>query len=419
MSTQDFEIVTLFPEAVTSFASAGLLGRAAERGLVRVFATNPRDFTDDRHRTVDDTPYGGGPGMVMKAEPIVRALEALEAERGPTHRVLLTPAAPRFDQRAARRLATLPRIALLCGRYEGIDDRVREHFVHEALCVGDFVLNGGEVAALAILEAVARLREGVLGNPDSARHESHEDTADGPWLEYPQYTRPSEFRGHRVPSILLGGDHGRIAAWRAETARRRTWAVRADLRRPEPLPAGVEIWWAVPGDLPPDGQWVELLRGSGPGGLLLVGDGAADAVPGWARLLGGRVPVQAVAQLGTWVRRLGRNRVQRAGRVEVLALVPSVAEVPQGARGELAGVSGPAAADPTGALLDELRGRAGGEVVALIVMLGQPPWEGDASPLALRVAIPDSSPPLDLVRAALPLVEALRSRSVGPSEIPP
>ncbi|MCA9635019.1 MAG: tRNA (guanosine(37)-N1)-methyltransferase TrmD [Myxococcales bacterium] len=231
-----FEVFTLFPQAIQAFLASGLVGKALAGGLVAVHCTDFRDFTHDRHRTVDDTPYGGGAGMVMKIEPVVAALESVERARGPMHRILVTPSAPRFDQRVAERLAELPRIAVLCGRYEGIDDRVREGHVDECLSLGDFILNGGEIAALAIIEAVSRLREGVIGNPESAALESFARAAEGTWLEHPHYTRPVEFRGARVPEVLLGGDHQAIARWRAEAACRRTWALRPDLRAPQPEP---------------------------------------------------------------------------------------------------------------------------------------------------------------------------------------
>lgn len=239
---QGFEVLTLFPEAVEGFLRAGLIGKALERELIEVHCTDPRAFTHDRHRTVDDAPYGGGPGMVMKIGPVVEALEHIEAQRGPTHRVVLTPAAPRFDQAAARRLATKPRISLLCGRYEGIDDRVRESFAHECLSLGDFVLNGGEVVALAIIEAVARLREGVLGNPDSVALESFAERPLGAMLEHPQYTRPPQFRGLDVPAELLDGDHARVERWRRRTACRRTWRIRPDLRPRRALDPTTPIW---------------------------------------------------------------------------------------------------------------------------------------------------------------------------------
>ena len=261
MSGLTFEVFTLFPDAIAGFLRGGLIGKAVEQGRVAVHCTDYRDFASDRHRTVDDAPYGGGPGMVMKIEPVVAALESVTAARGPVHRVLLTPSAPRFDQRAARRLARVPRIALLCGRYEGIDDRVREAYVDECLSLGDFVLNGGEVAALAIIEAVARLCEGVLGNPESAARDSFSAGADddpsprtagtdlsagpGDWLEFPQYTRPPEFRGLAVPAVLLTGAHAELDRWRAEQAWQRTWALRPDLRPRRRLPATTAVYLAL------------------------------------------------------------------------------------------------------------------------------------------------------------------------------
>ncbi|HRI08840.1 MAG TPA: tRNA (guanosine(37)-N1)-methyltransferase TrmD [Nannocystaceae bacterium] len=241
MSGPTFEVFTLFPAAIQAFLGGGLIGKALAQGLVAVHCTDYRDFTHDRHRTVDDTPYGGGAGMVMRIEPVVAALEAVEAARGPMHRILVTPSAPRFDQRAAERLAALPRLGILCGRYEGIDDRVREAHVDECLSLGDFVLNGGEVAALAIIEAVARLCEGVIGNPESAVGESFALAPRGGWLEHPHYTRPPEFRGRRVPEVLLGGNHQEIARWRAEAAWRRTWEIRPDLRDTEHPPRRVAL----------------------------------------------------------------------------------------------------------------------------------------------------------------------------------
>jgi tRNA (guanine-N1)-methyltransferase len=174
----EFEVLTIFPQAIEAFMSAGIMARSIERELVVVRCTDLRAFTHDRHRSVDDAPFGGGPGMVIKAEPVAEALDAVIAERGPMHTILLTPSGARFDQRVAERLAGERRIALLCGRYEGIDDRIREHFVDECLSIGDFVLNGGEVAAAVVIEAVSRLREGVLGNPDSLASESFDAGSD-------------------------------------------------------------------------------------------------------------------------------------------------------------------------------------------------------------------------------------------------
>ena len=223
-----FEVVTIFPEMFASFLAAGVLGKAIERGLVRVSFTDPRDFTQDRHRTVDDAPYGGGVGMVMKAPPLVLAIEAAICARGPAHRVLLSPAGAPLRQEHVVDLSRLPRVLLVCGRYEGIDERVRDLAIDEELSVGDFVLSGGEVAAMAVIDAVARHVPGVLGDAASVTEESFSSGL----LEYPQYTRPPEFRGLTVPEVLLSGNHERIRAWRRDEAIRRTRERRPDLEEP-------------------------------------------------------------------------------------------------------------------------------------------------------------------------------------------
>jgi tRNA (guanine37-N1)-methyltransferase len=218
-----YQVVTLFPELIDAAINVGLLGKAVAAGVVHVTTISPRRFTTDKHQSVDDTPYGGGSGMVLSIDPIAQALDALDAEQR-SHRVLLTPAAARFDQAAARRLSALPALTLVCGRYEGFDERVRD-LVDEELSLGDFVLNGGEIAALAIIEATARLLPNVIGNSRSLDEESH---AEG-LLEYPQYTRPRSFRGQEVPAILLSGDHGRIARWRRQQSLAKTRRLRPDL----------------------------------------------------------------------------------------------------------------------------------------------------------------------------------------------
>jgi tRNA (guanine37-N1)-methyltransferase len=226
-----FEVVTIFPEMFASVLAAGVLGKGIAAGLVDVGFTNPRDFTADRHRSVDDAPYGGGVGMVMRVEPLVAAVEAIVAARGPAHRILLSPAGRPLTQARVRALAGKGRIVLVCGRYEGVDERVRELTIDEELSLGDFVLTGGEIAAMAVIDAVARYVPGVLGDATSVDEESFSSGL----LEAPCYTRPAEFRGLKVPDILLSGHHERIKAWRAAEARARTERVRPDLIR-EPGP---------------------------------------------------------------------------------------------------------------------------------------------------------------------------------------
>jgi tRNA (guanine37-N1)-methyltransferase len=230
-------MITLFPGFFYSPLGASILGRAIAAGLLKVGLWDVRDFATDRHRITDDTPYGGGAGMVMKPDPIVHALEAAEAAslragQGRPWRVALSPCGRPFDQRAAQRLAQHTSLSLLCGRYEGMDERALA-FVDEEISLGDFVLTGGEPAALALLDAVIRLVPGVLGNTASAQDESFGQGL----LEYPQYTRPAVFRGEPVPEVLLSGDHGRIAAWRRAQALLRTRARRPDLFDQYPLSA--------------------------------------------------------------------------------------------------------------------------------------------------------------------------------------
>jgi tRNA (guanine37-N1)-methyltransferase len=220
------DIVTIFPEYFASPLAAGLLGKAGERGLVQVRLHDLRTWAADRHRSVDDAPFGGGAGMVMLPGPWFEALDALQAD-GPAHVVLLAPDGRRFDQATAGRLAGEPRLVLCCGRYEGVDERVRTR-VDEVLSIGDYVLAGGEAAALVVLDAVARLVPGVMGNAASAADESF---AAG-LLEYPQYTRPAVYRGLEVPAVLRSGDHGAIARWRHDQAVERTRRLRPDLLDP-------------------------------------------------------------------------------------------------------------------------------------------------------------------------------------------
>jgi tRNA (guanine37-N1)-methyltransferase len=224
-----FEVVTLFPELLDAFAGIGLIGRAIEHGKLSIRTRSPRDYATDRHRSVDDTPFGGGSGMVMMPEPLCAAIEALsttaEQDGAPrARRVLLGPHGTPFTQAEARRLAGMDAVMLICGRYEGIDERVSS-LCDEAISLGDFVLNGGEVAAMAVIEAVSRLLPEVLGNAQSLAVESHSAGV----LEYPQYTRPRSFRGLEVPDVLLSGNHAAIERWRRAQALTRTRSLRPDL----------------------------------------------------------------------------------------------------------------------------------------------------------------------------------------------
>jgi tRNA (guanine37-N1)-methyltransferase len=222
------DVITIFPELFDPFRDTSLIGQARSEGRIAFEAHDLRDWTRDRHRTVDDTPFGGGPGMVMKPEPLVEAIEALagvKGERSRTRVILMSPQGVRFNQREAVRLARFDHLVLVCGRYEGVDQRAIELAVDEELSVGDYVLAGGEVAALVVIEATTRLVPGVMGNPESVQRESFEQDL----LEGPQYTRPAVFRGLEVPAVLRSGHHEEIARWRAEQARARTRERRPDL----------------------------------------------------------------------------------------------------------------------------------------------------------------------------------------------
>ncbi|MEK6709560.1 MAG: tRNA (guanosine(37)-N1)-methyltransferase TrmD [Nitrospinota bacterium] len=220
-----FDVLTVLPGLFEGVFQQGVLGRAVERGALEARVWNLRDFAEGAYRQTDDTPYGGGAGMVMKPEPIVRAAEAISAEGAAPWRVLLSPQGRTFDQAKARELAGRERLLLICGRYEGVDERVRALAVDEELSVGDYVLSGGEIAAMVIADAVARLVPGVLGNEASAVHESFSEGL----LDHPHYTRPPEFRGLRVPEVLLTGNHEAIRRWRRGAALRRTRERRRDL----------------------------------------------------------------------------------------------------------------------------------------------------------------------------------------------
>jgi tRNA (guanine37-N1)-methyltransferase len=220
------EIVTLFPAMVEQCASHSIIGRARESGALQLHVVDLRDYTHDRHRTADDAPYGGGAGMVMKVEPLDEAIAGLRRNAQGTVRVILmSPQGRRLDQRVVEELARESHLALICGHYEGVDERVREHLVDDEISIGDYVLTGGELPALVLVDAVARLIPGVLGKAESAEEESFRDGL----LEYPQYTRPEEYRGWRVPEVLLSGHHAMIARWRRRESLRRTLERRPDL----------------------------------------------------------------------------------------------------------------------------------------------------------------------------------------------
>jgi tRNA (guanine37-N1)-methyltransferase len=220
-----FDVFTLFPEAIIPYLETSILQRARQRELLEVRLHNIRDWTSDRHHTTDDVPYGGGGGMVMKPEPIFSAVESILGTPPGCPVILLTPQGRLFNQAVAFELAAQPHLALLCGRYEGVDERVRQHLVSDEISIGDYVLTGGELPALILIDAVTRLIPGVLGDPDGALDDSH---ASG-LLEYPHYTRPPEFRGWKVPDVLISGDHARLRSWRRQQALLRTRQRRPDL----------------------------------------------------------------------------------------------------------------------------------------------------------------------------------------------
>ncbi|MBI4011160.1 MAG: tRNA (guanosine(37)-N1)-methyltransferase TrmD [Candidatus Rokubacteria bacterium] len=230
------DVVTLFPQTFVGPLGESMLRVAQDKGAVEIRVADLREYTEGRHRVADDYPFGGGGGMILKPEPLFRAVEAL---RGPDSRVvLLCPQGPTFMQATAARLARAPHLVLLCGHYEGVDERVRRHLVDEALSIGDYVLTGGELPALVVMDAVVRLLPGVLGDPGAPA----KDSFAGGRLDYPQYTRPAEFRGYGVPEVLLSGDHERIARWRRREALRRTVERRPDLLAAVP-PTDEEARW--------------------------------------------------------------------------------------------------------------------------------------------------------------------------------
>lgn len=221
-----FDIVTIFPRMFDAPLAEGIIGRAITRGLVDLRVHDLRDFTEDRHRTVDDVPFGGGPGMVLKVKPVVEAVDAIRRERGEPATVILTsPQGRPFSQAEAVRLSRLPHVVLICGRYEGVDERVRERVVTEDLSIGDYVLTGGELPTMVILDAVARLLPGAVGDEQSVEADSFSRGL----LDFPHYTRPAEFDGMKVPDVLVSGHHGAIRRWRKREALRRTLERRPEL----------------------------------------------------------------------------------------------------------------------------------------------------------------------------------------------
>ncbi len=233
------DVVTIFPRLVEAGLAEGVVGRARTAGLLDIVVHNLRDFTTDKHHVVDDVPFGGGPGMVMKPEPFFAALGAIRERRGsPDAVILMSPAGERFTQQGARRLARIGHIVLLCGRYEGIDERVREALATEELSIGDYVLSGGEVPALAVIDAAARLVPGVVGDEQSVEADSFTRGL----LDYPHYTRPAEYEGRPVPDVLLSGHHAEIRRWRREAALQRTSERRPDLLDTAALDADEREW---------------------------------------------------------------------------------------------------------------------------------------------------------------------------------
>jgi len=221
-----FHVLTIFPEFFRGPFEHGVIERARRTGLIDIQIHDLRNWTRDRHKTVDDRPFGGGEGMVLKPEPLFEAVEAIWPERGGRRVILLSAQGRKFDQAKARELGNTPELLFICGRYEGVDERVAEHLADEELSIGDYVLSGGELAAAVVIDAVARLKEGVLGNQDSAIYESFHPEG---LLDCPQYTRPAEFRGWRAPDVLLGGNHEQIRRWRKEAALEKTRRLRPDL----------------------------------------------------------------------------------------------------------------------------------------------------------------------------------------------
>lgn len=220
-----FDILTLFPNLFSSPFQESILGKAIAKGLIQVRIINIRDFSSESHQVVDDAPYGGGQGMVMKVEPIARAIEWIKSQNPAAWTIYLTPQGKTLHHELAKELSQRFHLILLCGRYEGVDERVREHFIDEEISIGDYILTGGEFAAMVLVDVISRLLPGVLGSDRSAIEDSFSQSL----LEYPQYTRPSNFRGYSVPEVLLSGNHSAISRWRRKEALKRTYLRRPDL----------------------------------------------------------------------------------------------------------------------------------------------------------------------------------------------
>ncbi|MDH7602612.1 MAG: tRNA (guanosine(37)-N1)-methyltransferase TrmD [Armatimonadota bacterium] len=227
------DILTTFPQIIEAVCSESILGKARDKGILDIRAVNLRDYATDKHKSTDDEPYGGGPGMVMKCEPVFRAVEALTATSvpGKPRIILMTPQGKLLNQKLAEELANENHLIVICGRYEGVDERIREHLVTDEISIGDYILSGGELPALVLVESVARLVPGVLGDETSAKTESFSSGL----LEYAQYTRPADFRGYKVPEVLLSGNHAEIARWRRRNSLERTLRRRPDLLETAPL----------------------------------------------------------------------------------------------------------------------------------------------------------------------------------------
>lgn len=226
-----FDVLTIFPAMFASPLEESILAKASARGLIEIRVHDLRDFAEGKHRAVDDTPYGGEAGMVMKPEPLVRGIEALRAEGGAGRVVFLTPQGRLLDQEVVKKLATIERLILVCGRYEGIDERVRERFVDEEISIGDYVVTGGELPAMVLIDAVSRMIPNVVGKSQCVESDSLYEGL----LKHPQYTRPPEFRGMRVPDVLLSGNHPEIERWRRAKSLERTWRLRPDILKKAPL----------------------------------------------------------------------------------------------------------------------------------------------------------------------------------------